>query len=273
MSAGRRRRDVLAGKHAREHYPAHPDLVEATCECLLRPVSWSSEPVSEANCGAPSQHCAQMKITGHEDYKTPTRIFKPWHFPQHAVRLSYTNGPRSDLHSPGVGIAFDVDRLVSGRFLIEARYWDQGGDIKSNDPGSCVLDCRQRRGWGGALQFEQPLSNFFGLYGGLRYFLGDEEDSVPASCTHVKTRAGRGGCAAIEHAETGDDGLDERSQVWFAFGPMVEFTIPALTRGRWGVGNFVIQGGLALQPTSSPRFEFRVNVGVWRWGRSTSFGT
>ena len=203
------------------------------------------------------------KVTDNGDYKEPTNILKLWHFPPWAVRVSYTNGPRSALHTPGVGIAVDANRIkglrtlnLPGRFLGEWRYWDQGGDIDSADPESCVLYCKQRRHWGLAVQYEQLLTNIFGFYGSARYFHPRKARAEPEACSYMQR-----GCA-----ESG-------SQWWLAVGPMAEFTIPRLSVGPFGVRNFSVQVGLVLRTTSAPRFEFRVNMAVFRWGREhQSFG-
>ena len=184
----------------KKDYPGHPDLAEATCSCKLERISWDPKPAEivrmERRAASlrhavrtfakkermacrqeTSRSCAQAKITDHTDYREPADILKSWHFPPKALRLSYTNGPRSSLHAVGLGVAIDAQSFpgskflnLPGRFVFEGRYWDQSTDIDSVDPESCVLCCNQRKGGGGSFQYEQLLTNIFGLHGSVRYF-------------------------------------------------------------------------------------------------------
>ena len=47
------------------------------------------------------------------------------------------------------------------------------------------------------------------------------------------------------------------NDLWVTFGPFVEAPL-----GRRS--NVSIEGGLAFRPTESPRFEFRINFGLWK---------
>ena len=153
------------------------------------------------------------------------------------------------MQSYGVGIAFDLKKVkvpLPGRVMFEVRYWDQTNDHDSRDPDSCVLYCDRSAGLGFALQYEQLLTNMVGMYFGTRHFNAREPLRV--------------------------DGQDVDREMWFAVGPMFEMALPALTIGRFGLGSINVQGGVMLRSTSAPRFELRLNFGIFRFSSSPTFG-
>lgn len=259
MSAPRLPHDVLAWANARQHHPAHPDLAEATCTCTLVNIE-EAWPADKA-CGRdwkkdPSIGCAQQQIAGHDDHKTPANILKKWMYPPVALRASLGVGPRNALKTVGLGLALDVDKIpgvqrrikLPGRIFAELQRWEQGVDSRDRD--SCVQGCEQARGWGAGVRYEQLLSNLFGAYFGMRRFNAD------------------GGISTSER----DAGEKRGGETWYVLGPMMEFPMHAL--GRYalpGVGNVNLQAGLAVRQTSSPRYEIRVNLGLYRF-RAPSFG-
>ena len=208
------------------------------------------EPVADPastlkGCHDPTEVCARRAVTSHPDYRDVRNALKEWIFPPSFVRVTVGPGPRSSLHSIGIGYVFDLDRVpglaaLPGRAGIELFEWRQhvrGPDPLASmgtdpnlgpDPDACIDDCRRSRGVGYGIRFEQFTTNLFGVF--------------------ASTKIYKPPC----------------SEFWVTFGPMIE--VPLFNKA-----NVTLHAGLAFRAVASPRFEMRVSVGVWK-RRTTEIG-
>ena len=241
MSADRKKEDFLAPLAVLSRYPDATDLAPLAC-CRLVPIPEATGTLRP--CGEPTTECARNSVMAHPDFVNGRTILKDWVFPHSFLRLTYGLGPRQRLHSLGVGIASDLDRMpglsklmpLPGRVGAEVFGWRQ--DITTIDPEVCRLEsdgtvvfatspsdepavCKRVYGAGVAMRYEQFLSNLFGIYSAVRVYVGPV------------------------------------SNVWITFGPMVEVPLG-------NSSNVSFQAGLSFRPYESPRFEMRMSVGLWK---------
>jgi hypothetical protein len=228
MSADRKPEDFLAPLAVLSRYPNATNLAAVAC-CRLEPLP--EAPGNLKPCDDPTAECARNSVMAHPDFVDPHTILKDWVFPHQFMRLNYGLGPRQRLHSLGVGIASDLDRLpglsrfmpLPGRVGAEVFGWrqDRTEYVNTNDPDSCIAKCTREYGVGVGVRYEQFLSNFFGIYSSIRVW------SPPVS------------------------------DMWITFGPMVEVPLG-------NSSNASFQAGLAFRPYASPRFEMRMSIGLWK---------
>ena len=226
MSADRKPEDFLAPLSVLSRYPNATDLAAVAC-CRLEPLP--EAPGNLKPCDDPTAECARNSVMAHPDFVDPYTILKDWVFPHQFMRLNYGLGPRQRLHSLGVGIASDLDRLpglsrflpLPGRVGAEVFGWRQDLTTLERDPDSCIAKCTREYGVGVGVRYDQFLSNLFGIYSSIRVW------SPPVS------------------------------DMWITFGPMVEVPLG-------NSSNASVQAGLAFRPYASPRFEMRMSLGLWK---------
>lgn len=224
MSASRRPDEYLAPSSARTRFPNEPDLA-AHAWCRLEPMP-AGDPDLPA-CSEATTDCAKRYVTSHPDFRDVRTILKEWVFPQSFLRASYGLGPRRGLHSVGLGYAADLDRMPGlSRFLPL--------------PGRV----------GGEVFFWRQDVN------------ASDRDSCLAECTRD---AGVGWGVRYEQFLSNLFGIFSAVRVysppvqdpWITFGPLVE--VPLGNRS-----NVSLQAGLSFRPAASPRFDLKVNAGLWK---------
>jgi len=195
---------------------------------VTKPVNFRvSDWIQLPPCHDLNGNCAKRHVTAHPDFLDPRTALKEWAFPPSFLRVTTGVGLRHSFRTLGLGYIVDMDKLSPvGRFLPL--------------PGRLGLEAFY---WhqdlddadGGSCLAECKRSSAVGW--GLRYD------------TFVSNLFGLYGTARVYTAPFSD--------LWASFGPFVEAPIGKHT-------NVSVEGGVAFRPTESPRFEFRINFGLWK---------